>query len=78
MLVYTLCRVPRCFRMAEPSSHSPSAREILAALDRHIKELRRDLSETLDLIERLRASCVSLHGKIDAAEREHERLVGQF
>jgi hypothetical protein len=30
----------------------------------------------LDLIERLRASCVALHGKTDAAEREHERLVG--
>jgi hypothetical protein len=23
----------------------------------------------------LRASCLSLHGKIDAAEREHKRLV---
>jgi predicted RNase H-like nuclease (RuvC/YqgF family) len=67
--------------MAErPSSASdgPSAQETLAALERHIKDLRRDLAETVDLIERLRASCLSLRGKIDAAEREHERLVSRF
>jgi hypothetical protein len=64
--------------MAEPAStaaNGHSARETFAAPDQQLKELRRDLSETLDLIERLRASCLSLHGKIDAAEREHKRLV---
>ena len=57
------------------SRNGHSARETFAAPDQQLKELRRDLSETLDLIERLRASCLSLHGKIDAAEREHKRLV---
>ena len=52
--------------------------ETLAALERHIRDLRRDLAETVDLIERLRASCLSLRAKIDAAEREHERLVSRF
>ncbi len=56
----------------------PSAQETLATLERHIKDLRRDLAETVDLIERLRASCLSLRGKIDAAEREHERLGSRF
>jgi predicted nucleic acid-binding Zn-ribbon protein len=65
-------------RASSTGPDNPSARETLAALDRQIQELRRDLAETLDLIERLRASCVALHGKIDAAEREHERLVSQF
>jgi hypothetical protein len=37
-----------------------------------------DLAETVDLIEWLRASCLSLRGKIDAAEREHERLVSRL
>ena len=55
----------------------PTAKETLAALERHIKDLRRDLAETVDLSERLRASCLSLRGKIDAAEREHERLVSR-
>ena len=68
--------------MAQPESSTvpdgSSARETLAALDRHIKELRRDLADTVDLIERLRASCLSLHRKIDAAEREHERLASHF
>jgi hypothetical protein len=82
VLGYTATASPMGVRMAEPASftapNGPSARDTLTALDRHIKELRRDLSETLDLIERLRESCVSLHGKIDAAEREHERLASQL
>lgn len=68
--------------MAEPASSpapdNPSVQDALAALDQHMKEMRRDLADTVKLIELLRESCIALKGKIDAAEREHARLVSRF
>jgi hypothetical protein len=54
-----------------PAPDGPSIKIRLTALDRQIKELRRNLDETLDLIERLRANCVNIKAKLADAEREY-------
>jgi len=66
--------------MADPASSvsadDGSIKQTVTALARHITDMRRELEETLDLIGRLRASCVTLEAKLNAAEREHARLLG--
>jgi chromosome segregation ATPase len=60
---------------ASPPAPDASIKIRLAALDRQIKELRRNLDETLDLIERLRANCGNIKAKLADAEREYAALL---
>jgi hypothetical protein len=47
----------------------------LAALDQHIKDMTRDLKDTVDLIKGLRENCARLEAKLAAAAREHALLL---
>jgi hypothetical protein len=58
-----------------PAPDGTALRQRLAALDQHIKDVRRDLKDTLDLIEGLRENCTRLAAKLAAAEREHALLL---
>ncbi len=42
-----------------PAPAGPSLKQRLLALEKHIKDMRRDLRETLELIDQLRESCVT-------------------
>lgn len=56
------------------ASDEPNLKVRLAA---HIKDMRRDLKETLELIELLRASCLSIEEKLRIAERHYADQLGE-
>jgi uncharacterized protein YxjI len=49
----------------------------LGELHGQIRGLRFDLQETLDLVDRLRATCVVIQDKLTAAEREYAVVLEQ-
>jgi hypothetical protein len=49
--------------------------QVVAALAQEIRDLRRDLRDTVELIDRLRATCVTTEAKLAAAERQHAALM---
>jgi predicted nucleic acid-binding Zn-ribbon protein len=58
-----------------PAPDSLAIKQRLAAIEQHIKDMRRDVKDTLDLIEGLRENCTRLETKLAAAEREHALLL---
>jgi uncharacterized protein involved in exopolysaccharide biosynthesis len=58
-----------------PAPTGPSIRQRLAALDQHIRDMKRDLKDTLDLIQGLRENCARLEANLAAAAAEHALLL---
>ena len=69
------------FRMRELKHpdlpNGPAIMSRLAALDLIIKQGRRDLDETLELIERLREQCIDIERRVVDAVREQASLLTQ-
>ena len=61
--------------LASPPADGLDRRSVLAALERQIKNLRREFSETCELIGRLRASYTKIEAKLEATEAHHAMLL---
>ena len=58
-----------------PASDDFSIRSVLSALEQQIRDMRRELDDTLDLIERVRVSCTNIKAKLEATEVQHGLLL---
>ena len=61
--------------LASPPADGLDRRSVLAALERQIKNLRREFSETCELIGRPRASYTKIEAKLEATEAHHAMLL---
>ena len=57
------------------SRGGPTTNDKLATFQHQIRELRRDLRDTLTLIEKLRENCLTIEDKLVDAEREYAVLL---
>jgi hypothetical protein len=53
----------------------PTTNDRIAAFQHQIKEMRRDLRDTLTLIDKLRENCLTIEDKLATAEQEYAVLL---